>query len=146
MSVSEIIPNLWLGNIIISKNKAFYDEHDIKIVINCSKDIPFYCNYTKNIRIPVDDNLKKEEIDRLYKYLDVTSDYINKQLLKNIPILVHCYAGKQRSASIISAYLMKYASMSLKDSILSIQSKRKQAFEPGINFKQALLKFEKSII
>ena len=145
MSVAEIIPNLWLGNIKIAKNKQFFDDNNISIVINCSRDIPFYSNYTNNIRISVNDNLKHNEIVRLYKYMDKSSNLIHKELLDNKSILVHCYAGVQRSASIIAAYLIKYGEMSLKTAILSIKSKRHNAFTPSVNFLEALIQFEKDI-
>lgn len=138
MSVCEILPNLWLGSIIIAKNNEFFQDHDIDIVINCSTDIPFYSNYTKNIRVKVNDNEEESEINKMTQYLNVMSDFICKNLQLHKKILVHCYAGKQRSATIIAAYLMKYASMKLDDAIASIKSKRPNAFSPKANFQQSL--------
>ena len=142
MSVCEIIPNLWLGNINIARNSKFFESNKIKLVLNCSKDISFYSNYTKNVRIAVDDNLKSEEIDKMYKYLDKGSDLINMTINRNEGVLVHCFAGKQRSATLIAAFLMKYANLKMKDAILSIKSKRLVAFTPCINFRSALQRYE----
>ena len=146
MAVCEILPLLWLGDIRSAKNKSFFDDNNIEIVINCTKDISFFSNYTKNIRISVNDNLEEEEIDKFYLYIDKGVDLINKEILNFKNILVHCYAGKQRSASIISCYLMKYGNMSLKESIESIKSKRSVAFTPEINFIKSLLQFEKDLL
>ena len=44
---SEIIPNLWLGNILDSRNKTFMK--DIDVVINCSKNIPFYSKFVTSL-------------------------------------------------------------------------------------------------
>ena len=145
MSVCEVMPGLWLGNIKIAQNLSFFETHNIHCVINCSKDIPFFCNKCENIRISVDDNLKIKEIDKLYEYFDKAADFINAKLLNNKNILVHCYAGKQRSASIIVVYLMKYCNLSLKNSIIVLKSKREIVFTPTINFKKSLLKYEKKI-
>jgi len=146
MSACEIVANLWLGNIKASKSSLFFDENNIDVVINCSKDIPFYSNYTENIRIAVDDSLEEEEIEKLYTYMDKATILINTKLLEQKSVLVHCYAGKQRSAAIVAAYLMKYGNLSLNDSLQSIKSKRLIAFTPGINFKNALNKFEKYLL
>lgn len=146
MSVCEILPNLWLGNIKCAQNKLFFDTNDIDIVFNCSKDIPFYSNYTKNVRISVNDDLTESEIHRFYFYLSKACDLINENLLDNKNILVHCYAGKQRSAGIIAAYLMKYADMNYNDAIQSIKSKRFIAFTPSVNFEKALRKFENDLL
>ena len=142
MAVCEILPNLWLGDIRSARNKAFFEDNNINIVINCSKDIPFYSNYTKNFRISIDDNLEKSEIDRFYLYIDKAVNLINNEILNSKNILVHCYAGKQRSAALVSAYLMKYGNISLKEAIDSVKSKRLIAFTPGVNFENALVKYE----
>jgi len=139
------MPGLWLGNIKIAQNLSFFETNNIHCVINCSKDIPFYCNKCENIRISVNDDLKISEINKLYEYFDKAADFINSRLLDNKNILVHCYAGKQRSASIIVVYLMKYCDLSLKNSIIVLKSKREIVFTPTINFRKSLLKYEKKI-
>ena len=106
---NEILTNLWLGNIIDSRNIDFLNNIDI--VINCSKNIPFSNKQNQQIRIKVDDNLEKNEIVNMYKYLDAITEYIHKSLVNSKRIFVHCYAGKQRSATVICAYLMKYPSV-----------------------------------
>jgi len=145
MSCCEIIPNLWLGNIKSAQNNNFFEKYNIQIVINCSKDIPFFSNYTTNIRISINDNLEDSEIDKMYTYLNNSSNLINKNLLLNNGVLVHCFAGKQRSACIIAAYLIKYCNMSLKDSIQAIKSKRLICFTPQINFLKSLKKYYQDI-
>ena len=142
MSVCEIIPNLWLGNILIAKSNKFFIENNITVVVNCSKDIPFYHNHTTNYRIAVDDNLKKEEIDKFYEYLPKIIPIVHNHLLKNDRVLVHCYAGKQRSASIVCCYLLTYGDMDFKKSIESIKTKRLVSFTPEINFLKAMQKYK----
>ncbi len=137
---SEIIPNLWLGNVLDSRNALFMKDKDV--VINCSKNIPFYSKTAKNVRIKVDDDLKKEEIINMFKYLDNATELINKYLLKNKSIFVHCYAGKQRSATIICAYLMRYLKLSYKETTELVKSKRFIIFTPLPNFDEALKHYE----
>ena len=59
MSVCEILSNLWLGNIVSAKNSRFFIENNINVVVNCSKDLSFYHNNTKNYRISIHDNLHR---------------------------------------------------------------------------------------
>jgi len=142
-SANEILSGLWLGNIIDSQTEEFINNMDI--VINCSKDIPFYTKNTKNIRIPVHDNLEQSEIRNLLKFLPKITSYIHSSLQNNKNILVHCHAGKQRSASVIVAYLMKYLKINLDKAIILVRSKRSIIFTPCVNFKSALITFENSI-
>lgn len=138
---NEILSGLWLGNILDAKNLEFINSIDI--VINCSKDIPFLSKDTKNIRVPIDDNLDEKEIKNLLKFLPKITSFIYSSLRNNKTILVHCHAGKQRSASVIVAYLIRFLNISLDKAILLVRSKRDIIFTPCINFKSSLLKFEK---
>lgn len=137
---TQILNGLWLGNIIDSKNLEFLEEIDI--IINASTDIPFVSNKTKNIRVSVKDNLEKEQIIKLYTYLDNITEFIYNSLMDNKKIFVHCYAGKQRSATIVCAYIMKYLNLSYKSSTELMKSKRVVVFTPLPNFDDALRLFE----
>ena len=137
---TEILNGLWLGNILDTKNPEFMKNIDI--VINASTDIPFTSDKSKNIRIKVKDNLEKEEISKMYNYLDNISKYIYDCLMENKIIFVHCYAGKQRSATIICAYLMKYLNLSYKESSDLMKTKRIVVFTPLPNFDSALRLYE----
>lgn len=138
-SANEILPNLWLGSITDSTNKELINNMDI--VINCTKDLPFLDKSKKCIRIPVEDNLEKVEIVNLYKYLLKITEFIHKSLIAGKKILVHCFAGKQRSASVICAYIMRYTGLDFRESSRLIQSKRAIVFTPMCNFEPALLLF-----
>lgn len=140
---SEIIPNLWLGNILDSRNKSFMKNIDV--VINCSKNIPFYSKTAKNVRIKVDDDLQKEEIINMYKYLDNATELIHNNLLDNQTVFVHCYAGKQRSATIICAYLMRYLNLSYKETTELVKTKRMIIFTPLPNFDEALKHYDNKL-
>ena len=142
LGANEILSGLWLGNIVDAGNRSFINSLDI--VINCSKDINFLSKNTKNIRIPVDDNLEEVEIKNLLKFLPKITGFIHSALKKNKNILVHCHAGKQRSASVVAAYLIRYLDISLEKAILLIRTKRDIIFTPCINFKSSLIKFEKT--
>tara|TARA_B100000925_G_C21944001_1_gene445889 strand:+ start:369 stop:809 length:441 start_codon:yes stop_codon:yes gene_type:complete len=139
----EIITNLWLGNIIDSRNIEFLKSIDV--VVNCTKNLPFNHNLNKQIRICVDDNLEKQEIVNMYKYLDNITDTINGLLTKGKTIFVHCYAGKQRSATVICAYLMKYLKLGYSESKELIRTKRMIVFTPLTNFDAALKLFEMNL-
>jgi protein-tyrosine phosphatase len=141
LTASEVVPNLWIGNANDILVGDFIRSFDV--IINCTKNIPFPAEtQCKTIRIFVDDNLDPVELDNLYKYLDKTTQYIHVHLLNGRRVFVHCYAGKQRSASVIVAYMMRYFHMGLEDASTALQSKRGIVFEPLCNFRPILEKFE----
>jgi rhodanese-related sulfurtransferase len=146
--VQQIIPNLWLGDIEASRNENFILDKKIDIIINCTKDLPFAnIDYIKKIRIPVDDNLKEKEINNLSHLIFDLACFIDVALKNNKRILVHCYAGMQRSAAVVAAFLIKRFKYNIKDTVSYMLKKRPQVFHYGnnINFISSLIHCEKII-
>ena len=94
------------------------------------------------MRIKVDDDLKKEEIVNMYKYLDNATQLIHNYLLNNKTVFVHCYAGKQRSATVVCGYIMRYMSLSYKETTELVKTKRLIIFTPLPNFDEALKHYD----
>jgi dual specificity phosphatase 12 len=138
-SATEILPGLWLGDLKSSLDIGFLNDKQIQCIINCTDRYPFSDQVSIKVkyRLPVKDNLEQEEIDKLYEHLDEIVDLI-QHWIKSYNILIHCYAGKQRSAAVVIAYLIKYGLMDLESSIVAIKSKKPDVFEPTFNFESAL--------
>ena len=69
------------------------------------------------------------------------TSHIHKELLKGSKIFIHCFAGVQRSASVVVAYLSRYTGLSLDESIKCVLSKRPIIFQPMCNFRPSLDRF-----
>ena len=78
----------------------------------------------------------------MYNYLDNITKYIYDSLMNNKTIFVHCYAGKQRSATIVCAYIMRYLNLSYKEAAKLMKTKRIVVFTPLPNFDNALRLFQ----
>nr|QYA18705.1 dual-specificity phosphatase [Clandestinovirus] len=146
----EIVPGLWLGSAKAAEDIKFLRSKGISAIVNATKDLPFYHadprvdrEYT---RIDVDDNLQKDQIERMFHMLSHATGFVHKNhRMQNKAVLIHCFAGIQRSACITAAYLMKYYDMSLKQAIVTVVSKRPVAFYRGINFLQTLKWWEQTL-
>lgn len=125
-SAVEIIPHLWLGNVKASHNLNFLKVSNITCIINCTKNFDFYDKLpanTQKIRIAISDTGTEEANRALYSLLDKAVTYIQRQLIKGNRVLVHCYAGKQRSPAIVAAYLIKYCEWST-DEVLTLMNEK----------------------
>lgn len=145
---TKIIPRLYLGNIESAEDSKFIKDKKIKAVLNCSKahDIPnhFADKGIEYLRIPVDDSLKDRDFEKMSHLLPLAVEFINKHInIEKNNLLVHCWAGRQRSAISVAAYLVKYHGMTPKEAVTFIQKKRDEAFHFGesINFDQTLNKY-----
>ena len=139
-----ILPGIWLGNGKASMNEEFLKKNNITVVFNCTKDLPFHSMIKRRYRIPVDDNLKAEEIRNLELWSYEIVFKVKKENNNKRNILIHCYAGMQRSAASIAMYLIANNNMPADNAITFIKEKRSIAFFPVANFYDAIVGFQKS--
>ena len=143
----EIIPNLYLGGVKALENSSNTSNTSLKfsLIVNLIKQTYMSDNSVpdckKYIRLPVNDS--PDECDKLLSLIYETQvlEHIHASLQANEPVLVHCFMGIQRSASLVACYLMKYYNMSPSESIIYIKTKRPIAFFGGANFANMIEKF-----
>tara|TARA_B100000963_G_C22635497_1_gene677352 strand:- start:4204 stop:4704 length:501 start_codon:yes stop_codon:yes gene_type:complete len=140
-SYQEIIPNIFLGNKNSASNVNLLNK--IYLVVNCSEDIPFYSDKTRNFRVDVPDNLSLDCNLRILVYINQILPIMYKCYNEKKPVLVHCRAGMHRSATVVACFLIKYFNFSKDCAIQFIKSKRHIAFFPGPNFDLSLELFYK---
>jgi len=144
-NADEIIPGLWLGNAHASMDETFLKNAKIQVVFNCTKDLPFHQSIRRRYRVPVDDNLKPEEIRNmeLWSYEIVLKMY--HEYKEGRPIFVHCAAGMQRSPAAIAMFLIATQHIPSEQAKAFIKQKRPIAFYPSANFGESIKGFEESI-
>jgi protein tyrosine phosphatase len=144
-NADEIIPGLWLGNAHASMDETFLKNAKIQVVFNCTKDLPFHSSIRRRYRVPVHDNLEKEEIRNmeLWSYEIVLKMY--HEYNEGRPILVHCMAGMQRSPAAIAMFLIATQRMMSEQAKAFIRQKRPIAFYPSANFGESIEGFEESL-
>lgn len=143
-NADEILPGLWLGNYQASHDEVFLQAHNIRTVFNCTKDLQFHPSVQTRYRVPVDDNLKDEEIRNmeLWSY-EIIYKLLN-EYKKGMPVLVHCAAGMQRSAAVVAMFLFATQGMNWDQAYRHIRQRRAIAFFPSANFERAILGFYNS--
>jgi hypothetical protein len=121
--MAEVINNLFVGsaNSVSSMLK-------FSLIVNCTKDIPFPKYETKCIRVPVDDS--PDNSPYFIEYIQGLNilEKINEALTNNLCVLVHCYAGINRSCSLVACYLMKYRYMTANEAVRFLQTRHCDAF------------------
>lgn len=150
---NKICDHVYLGNYQAAKDKQFFKDKKIKAVLNCTKsvDVPNHFAHIKDIeymRIPVDDSLKEKDFDLMYQYLPCIVEFIHKHAdIAKQNILIQCYAGKQRSAISVAAYLVAKRNMTPNEACKFVMDKRPEAFHHGlsVNFDQTLKKYSKTL-
>ena len=139
---TEILPNLWLGNVRASMDEDFIKKKGIQVVFNCTKNLPFCHAIPIKYRVPVDDNLEEDEIRNMQLWSSEITFKMLAEYMSGKPILVHCMAGMQRSAASVAMFLIAYRSTHAQEAMKIIKERRSIAFFPGPNFLRSIQYFD----
>lgn len=122
---TKIVDNIYLGNAYNASNFNQLDELNINTIINVTNEIP---NYFDNIQeydyLKI--NINDTNSDSIKNFFNESNQYIKEiqQQKPNKNILIHCYMGSSRSATILTAYLLKNFNLNPKQAFSLLQEKR----------------------
>lgn len=142
--VSEIIPQLYIGNKISAADECLIDRLGIKFILNVTKDHPNYFEHRPDLvykKIMVNDSTQED----IGEHFEEALRFIDEGRKQGKGILVHCQAGISRSATVVIAFLMKHERLTLNDAYKLVKQKR-PVISPNLNFMGSLLKYEKTSI
>jgi hypothetical protein len=118
-NISEFETNLFIGAIPedVEEYLTFLNEFKIDSIINMSHE-NYYINDINVYSYPIDEKINEK--DKLLEAVDKLNELISNEKR----IFLHCLLGRNRSASVLLLYLMKYRNKSLLESYLEVYSKR----------------------
>jgi len=138
---AEVLPGFYLGSIGAAFNKKVLEEHKIEHILCCCAGVKeayptlFTYKMLKLLDKPTED---------ITQYFEDSSDHIHDILSKGQKVLVHCFAGKSRSTTIMMSYLIKYKNMTVDEALALIRTKRPVA-APNMGFLKQLRDYEKKV-
>lgn len=135
--LAEIVPSLYLGSYGMVSNIAELKYAQITNIINTAREISNTMESTyMYYNLPLTDS----ENQHLIEHLDTICDYIKMLVTNKCKVVVHCYMGISRSASIIIAYLIKHNNMSYDQAFKYVLDRRYIC--PNQRFEDELREFE----
>lgn len=137
---SEIIPGkLWLGSGTDASKFDELEKRQIRHVLNVADDVPNYHEHgVTYLNLGVQDFGQDAGISRVF---DNAFAFLREAEANNEPVLVHCAAGANRSATIVIAYLMNSRHLTLIESWKEVKSQRR-GIVPLKDNRLELLEFE----
>ena len=108
---------------------------------NAKRSCEFGMDSPECIRIPISDT--PEECENFLRYIYETNvlRIMNQAIVDGKPVLVHCYAGAQRSCALVACYLIEFYGVIPSVAMEHIRKNRPIAFFGGANFSQAIQRF-----
>ena len=122
-NMTPIIDNLYLGNACDASYYYKLKNSNIKSIINVTTEIPNYFKkefdyFNISINYYNSESFSKEMFNNVLDYI------YEKQKNEDGNILVHCYMGSSRSATIIILYLIHKHNYTLENALKFIKEKR----------------------
>jgi protein-tyrosine phosphatase len=137
---THIIDNIYLGSAFNAASYQTLKNLNIKHIINVTQEITPYFKQYNDFDYKIY-KLYDNNDDNINIYLDDSYNYI-ENCSNNI--LIHCYMGSSRSATIVIHYLMKKYNMTLEQSIIFVKEKRNiinltEKFKEELHFKKIIV-------
>jgi protein-tyrosine phosphatase len=106
-NVNEIIPGLWLGNQYAPLDVEFLKQKGITFIVNCTPHTKIVDPDTgiETLRLPIYDSQLERDMLLMEEYFKTVIPILKQKILEHQPILIHCVAGKQRSAILVAGLL-----------------------------------------
>ncbi|KAJ7460662.1 protein-tyrosine phosphatase-like protein [Mycena latifolia] len=135
---SLIVPRLYLSDYFTAHDEKQLSKLGITHIVSILDRVP-----TIPECIPENHRLHISIADRadvdIQQYLDQTTEFINAALdeSEDNKVLVHCFQGVSRSATVVCAYLVATTSMTAPESVAYVQAKRSVVC-PNLGFRKQL--------
>lgn len=141
-SFDEIEPNLFLSNLTVATDVDWLRRNKITHILTV-ESFPLPQKVTTYLP---DITLKYIQVtdmprEDLLNHFESSSEFIRKALESNGKVLVHCYFGMSRSATLVIAYIMKKYRMGFNDAYELVRQKRRFVC-PNLGFQAQLKLYE----
>ena len=127
---SYIIDNIYLGSAYNAADYCWLKDNQINIIVNVTRSISNYYPEEFTYHHFAADDLDEGSLQDYYQdFCKLVNEADPDQ-----KILVHCYAGRSRSAALVLYYLIREHNYSLEDALVYLKSKR-----PLVNLNQKFI-------
>ncbi|ATY60507.1 Dual specificity catalytic domain [Cordyceps militaris] len=144
ISITEIQPHLYLGNLFSSLRSAVLEANRITAVIHLMDG---RCQWMKpsivkivpeanHLYIPCLDSATMDLLPFMARVCDFIEEHARSSPGGGGGVLVHCHQGVSRSASMVIAYIMRKQRISVDDTLAAVKAKRR--VRPNPNFMEQL--------
>jgi dual specificity phosphatase 12 len=139
--MSEIIPNLWVGNLDLTYDLEFLrSAHITHIVTVLEREHGTHAMAALRVE-QLSFRLADYDDAPIYDTFLPVCEFIDAALLGGGAVYVHCLMGISRSPTIVAAYLIWKRGVGLEEALRILRAAR-PIIEPNNGFLSALLKWQ----
>lgn len=116
--MNKILDNLWLGDMSAAYNKVLLKKYGMTHILTVASGIPPKFPTAFNYKVVT---ILDSPSANLKAHFKSCINYLKNAMEQGGIVLVHCFAGVSRSATIVIAYLMQEHGMTLSDAIMYVR-------------------------
>lgn len=145
----EVYPNIYIGDESSARNKSYLQAEGITHVLNTADghkigQVNTGSSYYENVNIKyLGLNLMDIPSENIQKFFYEGAAFIESAIMSGGKVLVHCFMGMSRSATIVCAYLMIKQNMTAERALTELRNARQ--IRPNDGFLHQLLELEKQL-
>jgi len=121
----EVLSGLWLGNRRHAASKDWIEKHNVRFILNVAHEVPCafaHCGTIDYLHLLLRDareseSVTLEELERGYAFLQ-------RGLASGAGVLVHCWAGRSRSAAFVVYALSRSTGVSVAQAMQTLATVR----------------------
>jgi hypothetical protein len=134
----RIVDGLYLGPLRSVLSQDVYDALGVKAILTVGRELrPLVGPNMEHYAIAIDDVVgAKIPLDLL--------DAVDRHVRRGDGVIVHCFAGVSRSATMVIAYMMRYRHMRLDAAYRHVRARR-GVIRPNAGFWQQLLELDRTL-
>lgn len=134
--MNQIMPGLFLGSLDDSQDRRQLKQHNITHIISIIENAKPYFEEIKYLCIDEEDSSS-----RLHLFFAESINFIQKaRKIEKGNVLVHCFAGISRSATIVIAYMMSCTDTPY-ETCLGLVKKERKIVKPSPSFVRQLQQY-----
>ena len=120
-SMVHIIDNIYIGNAYNASNYTYLMENNIKCIVNATGEIDNYFEYDKNLSYLKLNGVLDNSSSSIKNYFNDFIKFIEENKEHNM--LIHCYMGSSRSATLVVLYLVYFKKYYIDDAITFVETR-----------------------
>lgn len=137
----EIVPGLFIGHLGCATDPINLKNHKITRIVDVSRRPYVPPPGVVVLRIPIPDVADYD----IRKILRTTNNFIEQSLKQGHCVLVHCWWGISRSASVVIAYLMAKYRINY-DSAFELVKRKRSVVQPNAGFVRFLKLYQDELL
>jgi len=138
--MSQIDPQIWIGNAGNSQDERFQKERGITHILCCADELHYMPAFTTPSNwhhLPIVDDAADSRTEALFIE---GANLLKKWVEDGHTVLVHCFAGVSRSVSLVMAYYIMFKGWSYDIAYSHCKQRRRHA-HPHPDFSMILMRF-----